>query len=96
MLIDDLYGFVLGQWRNNNVDGPVFIVYPDQAVLYGYVEQGKVGDIVSYQVKEYNMIVSKNNTTIVVDLLKSQSILTFKIDKKLLDQQTLSSVLSMK
>jgi hypothetical protein len=53
--------------------------------LYGYVEQGKVGDIVSYQVKEYNMIVSKNNTTIVVDLLKSQSILTFKIDKKLLD-----------
>lgn len=29
MLIDDLYGFVLGQWKNNNLDGPVFMVYPD-------------------------------------------------------------------
>lgn len=73
------------------------MVYPDESILYGYIEKQKIGEIVCYEVnKEFNMILSKNSNILLVDLLPSSSILVFKIDKNLLDEHTLESILKKK
>ncbi len=85
-MIDDNYSFVLSEWKEDTIDGPFFMVYPDESILYGYIEKQKIGEIVCYEVnKEFNMILSKNSNILLVDLLPSSSILVFKIDKNLLD-----------
>ena len=42
------------------------------------------------------MILSKNSNVVLVDLLPSSSILVFKVDKKFLDEHSLSSILKSK
>lgn len=43
--------------------------------------------MVSYEMnKQFNMILSKNTNTLIVDLLPSKTILTFKVDYKFLNQ----------
>lgn len=43
ILIDDNYSFVLSEWKENKIEGPFFMVYPDESILYGFIEKQKIG-----------------------------------------------------
>jgi hypothetical protein len=96
MLIDDNYSFILAEWANNKIEGPFFVIYPDESILYGTIKNDNIDEVVCYQVnKEFNMIVSKANNILIMDMLEGKSILIFQLEKGLLEEATLNRFLDL-
>lgn len=52
ILIDDNYSFLLTEWKQDAIDGPFFMVYPDESIMYGFIEKQKIGEMVCYEVNK--------------------------------------------
>lgn len=40
--MDDEFSFILAEWRNGVIDGPCFIMFPNEQIFYGNFRNGNV------------------------------------------------------
>jgi hypothetical protein len=58
LLLDPNYLFVMANWQNGKIEGHSFIVYPDDSIFYGFIDNNSPANFCCFQLNKKVQIYS--------------------------------------